>query len=417
MRVLIVSAVFPPEPVVSSTTSAQLAGFLAAQGHDVQVVTAFPSRPGGRLYQGYRRSLFRVERDPAGFRVTRCFCWISGRSTMVSRFLESLSFGLTSGWRILAARRPDVIYANTWPIFASAITALAARLRGIPVVQSIQDIYPESLVSQGRIVPGGPRDKWLRAFERRIARTSAAVVLPAPSFIEVYRRTRGLGKERLHFVPNWFESSSISVDDAQAAAFRSKLDLPPRAVVFVFGGNIGPGAGVETVIASFRLLRDLPDLRFVIAGDGSRLEACRRLAAEAGEGRVHFHSPWPAAETSAVLGAADILILPTLGGQSSASIPSKLIAYMLAARPVLALSLDGSDLAEIIRASGCGWVAAPDQPDALARAIREALAESPAARRSRGLAGRRYALANFTPEACLPGLARILSTVAKTHES
>ena len=54
--------------------------------------------------------------------------------------------------------------------------------------------------------------------------------------------------------------------------------------------------------------------------------------------RIRFYSPWPAAETSPALSAADILILPTQGRQSSASIPSKLIAYMLASRPVLALA-------------------------------------------------------------------------------
>ena len=414
MRIFIVSAVFPPEPVVSSTTSSELAHYLAAQGHEVSVVTAFPSRPRGRLYPGYRRRLFRNERTPAGFRLVRCFTWISGRSTMWSRFLESFSFGLASGWVVLTARRPDVVYVNTWPIFSAGFMAFIARARGIPVVQSIQDIYPESLVSQGRITPNGVRDRGLRAVERRIAGSSAALVLPAPSFVEVYRQTRRLPEKKLHFVPNWFDRSSITVDDAKAGEFRSKLDIPPEATVILFGGNVGPGAGVETVIESFKFLQDIPSLYFVVAGDGSRLEACRRLAALADDQRIRFYSPWPAAETSPALAAADILILPTQGGQSSASIPSKLIAYMLAARPVLALSLPGSDLAAIIRTSGCGWVTPPDRPAVLAQKIREVLSQPTAGRRSRGSAGREYALANFTPEACLPKLAGIIGQVVES---
>jgi len=128
--------------------------------------------------------------------------------------------------------------------------------------------------------------------------------------------------------------------------------------------------------------------------------------------RIRFYTPWPTAETSRALSAADILILPTRGRQSLASIPSKLIAYMLASRPVLALSLPESDLAQIVRRSGCGWVIAPDQPGELADMIREILGQSKSALRSRGLAGREYALSNFTGDVCLPKIEAIIRQAA-----
>ena len=74
-----------------------------------------------------------------------------------------------------------------------------------------------------------------------------------------------------------------------------------------------------------------------------------------------------------ILGAADVLILPTRVRQSLVSVPSKLMSYMLAARPVIALALPQSDLAEVVERSGCGWIVEPDQPERLAALVSEVM--------------------------------------------
>jgi colanic acid biosynthesis glycosyl transferase WcaI len=62
MRVHVISPVFLPEPIVSAQTTLQIAQALAERNHDVTVITSFPNRPAGRLYPGYRRTLYRCER-------------------------------------------------------------------------------------------------------------------------------------------------------------------------------------------------------------------------------------------------------------------------------------------------------------------------------------------------------------------
>jgi colanic acid biosynthesis glycosyl transferase WcaI len=142
------------------------------------------------------------------------------------------------------------------------------------------------------------------------------------------------------------------------------------------------------------------------------LAACRSLAREVSVDRISFHTPWPAEETSKVLGAADVLILPTRGSQSLVSMPSKLISYMLAARPIIALSLPQTDLAEVVEQSGCGWIVEPDRPDLLATKIKEAMASGPATLVQRGRAGREFALQQFTREECLPRVIEIVEKAA-----
>jgi glycosyltransferase involved in cell wall biosynthesis len=93
-------------------------------------------------------------------------------------------------------------------------------------------------------------------------------------------------------------------------------------------------------------------------------------------------------------------------------VPSKLISYLLAARPIIVLAVAGSEVARIIERSGAGWVIEPDQPETLAAQIRAVAAIDPAELARRGQSGRDFALQYFTREACLPRVIHILEQAA-----
>ncbi len=408
MRVLIVSCVFPPEPVASARTSADLAEALVERGHAVAVITAFPSRPGGQLYAGYRRRLFHTERHARGYRVIRCFAFISAESRLFSRFAENISFGLTSSLAVLAAERPAVIYANSWPLFATGLLACAARLRNIPLVVSVQDLYPESLIAQARLPARGVLARTLRALDRLVAGASRAIIVISEAFADIYRTTRGSDPAHLYVIPNWIADDEIVPDDGRAQLFRPQSGLARAGFLLAYGGNIGMAADVETVIAAVGRLPTGEAIGLLVAGEGSQLARCRLMAAEQAPQRVWFRSPWPADETSAVLAAADVLILPTRGRQSLVSVPSKLLTYMLAARPVIALAMPDTDIAHLVERAGCGWLVAPGDAEALACKIREISRLPGDVLRQMGRAGRAYAKAHLTREVCLPRAIAVL---------
>jgi len=407
MRVLIISCVYPPEPVVSAQTSADLARALAERGHAVTVVTTFPNRPAGEVYPGYSRRLFRRMPSASGVAVLRCFALLSPRSRLLSRLLENLSFGVTGCIAVLLQPRPDVIYANTWPIIATGLLCLAARLRRIPVVVSLQDVYPESLVVQGRLRPEGRVARLLRRMDTAIAHSAAALVAISPSFAALYQATRHVAPKKVAVIPNWIDGRTIDPDDARAATVRGEFGIPADARLVVYGGNVGVAAGVETLIDAFHLLA-ADHLHLLIAGEGSQLDDCRQRAREQAAGAVSFCTPWLTADTSRVLGAADLLVLPTRGRQSLASVPSKLISYMLAARPIIALADRESDLARVVQLSDCGWVVPPDLPAALAERLRTVTALPAQELARRGQAGRAYALGHFVSDICLPMAIRVV---------
>jgi len=421
MRAFVVSPVYPPEPIVSSQTSTQLVEELMRRGHQVTVITAFPSKPAGKLYAGYRRRLMERQRTKAGLDVVRCFSFLSTESRMASRLLENLSFGVTSSLALLVARRPDVIYANTWPIVATGLVNLVAHLRRIPMVISVQDVYPESLVSQRRLGANHLLIRAMRWLDQMIARNCQEIIVISESFASVYRNRRHIPTDRVHYVPNWGDHTAIIPGDERASFFRASHNIPEHAFVVMYGGNVGMAARVEVVVEAFHYLQTSQDIYLVIAGDGSSLATCRQLANQLDVQRIIFHSPWLSAETSMALSAADVLVLPTRGEQSLASVPSKLITYLFAAKPVIALALPESDLARSIERAGCGWVIAPDQPELLADQIRVALDTVIDERDRLGQRGRAFALQHFSSEVCLSQIMNVISRAAsaggRSHES
>jgi glycosyltransferase involved in cell wall biosynthesis len=228
-----------------------------------------------------------------------------------------------------------------------------------------------------------------------------------------YCGQRGAATERLHIVPNWGNEGEQAVDNVKAERFRASLGLCQDTFLCVYGGNINAASGIETVIHSFAYLRELGKLSLLIAGEGSQLSICRDLAKKDDSQRILFHSPWPRVETFTVLSAADVLILPTRGNQSLVSVPSKLIAYLLSARPIIALAHADSDLAELISKSGCGWVVEPDQPERLSGMIKEIMNMEPAERRHHGQMGRDFALKNMTRTNNLPRVINIIEKAAQ----
>jgi colanic acid biosynthesis glycosyl transferase WcaI len=411
MRVVMISCVFPPEPVTSAQTSFQIAEALAAEGHDVTVIAPFPNRPSGQLYAGFSRTFLRKQQHEAGFELIRCFSSFSRDSGTASRFLENLSFGLTAAWVALVARRPDVIYSNTWPVVATGLVSLVAMIRRVPFVLSVQDLYPESLVTQKRIAANGMLSRWIRGIDGCIARRSAGVVVISERFAGIYRGNRQVATERVHMVPNWADPRDAVPEEA-CRRFRDTLGIPKEAFVLAYGGNIGAAAGVETVIDALRSLSTHAKVALVVAGEGSRLEACRSAALPLGPSRVVFRAPWAEEETDVLLSMANVLVLPTSGTQSLASVPSKAIRYLLAGRPVLALALPGSDLAVLMEQSGGGWVVEPSRPDLLAAKIEEVARLSAAELNSMGQAGREFAIENLTRGVCLPRVTTVLERTA-----
>jgi colanic acid biosynthesis glycosyl transferase WcaI len=408
MKIHIVSCVFPPEPVVSALTSARIAEEMSGLGHDVTVFAPFPSRQVDQGSFQRRQRFLQREISPRGYKLVYCFSFFSSISTMGSRFIEYISFGLSVFLVLLFSYPADVVYGNTWPIFGQGLLMLVCKLRGTPLVLSVQDLYPESLLAQKRNIKKTSRlYSALHWLDMQTARHCAGLIVISERFKEIYVKDRGIPEGKIAVIPNWIDESlvvsSIPHDD-----IRIGHNIPADAFLVVYGGNIGKAAGMKNLIEAFRHLQEQENIYLLLAGAGNSLPECRDLIQKHQLRRVKIHSPWPASDTYTLLSAADLCILPTQGEQSLVSVPSKLLSYMQACRCVLALASPESETARVLQDSKAGWVISTDDPVSLAEAIYEISCLSKDERNKPGEEGGKYVYKHFSTGRNLPKVVALL---------
>src|SRR5579872_2733473 len=116
MNVLFLTQYFPPEIGSTQNRLSYLAKSLVERGHEVTVLTALPNYPEGEIFEGYRGRLLMEERVD-GMRMVRVWCYATRRKAVLPRMLNYGSFMFASLLGSLRIGRPDVMLADSPPLF------------------------------------------------------------------------------------------------------------------------------------------------------------------------------------------------------------------------------------------------------------------------------------------------------------
>lgn len=385
MRIVVLSQWFPPENV---SIPADVARSLAAAGHDVTVLTAFPNYPTGKIFEGWKQRPWQNTRTDL-YDIRRTASFPSHDSSAFRRAVGYLSFGIMStifGWSCL--RRAEVVYVYHPPLTSAFGAWLSQRLWGAPYVVHLQDLWPDSVIETGMI--RGFALKTSRAILsgacREIYRRAAAIVCIAPTMASTLR-ARGVAEWAVHVVPNWADEESF-FPASRDAEMASSLGFAGRFIV-MFAGNMGHLQGLDVAIRAASEVTDLNDFRLVLVGDGIARASLKALAAELCADNVTFIPAQPVTAMNEVTHCSDVQLvslrdLPLFRG----TIPSKLGAVMASGLPVIC-AVNG-DAAGLVEQAGAGWTCAAGSVAAMASAFRLAHASTPAELRSRGVAARAF---------------------------
>lgn len=404
VRLLLISQWYHPEPI---SRAHLLAEALAARGHEVTSITAFPSYPHGRLYPGYRQRLWDVE-HVNGTRVIRLPIYLDHSRSRLRRTLNYASFGASTALLGPAlAGRADVAWVHNPPPSLAVAASWLAALRGIPWVYEVQDLWPETAAASGML--GNPHvfagiDRVNRALYRR----AASLIVISPGLARALTR-KGVPADKVHLIPNWADDRIYQPvePDPQLAA---EHGLTGRFVV-LFAGNMGAAQALSSVLDAAALLRDLDDVRFVMVGDGIDAPRLRREAEVRALSNIVFIGQQPHERMPHLFALADVLLSHLKRDPCfELTIPSKIPAYMAAGRPVLVAA--SGDPADLVRESGAGLACEPEDPAALAAAVRQLRDMTPEARCAMGEAGRRHFLRWFTRDALVTRYEEVFARAA-----
>lgn len=409
--IVIVSAVFPPEPLASARMSHDLAIYMADAGHSITVLCPSPSRPLNVDYSQYSNESSDILDMRRSLEVKRLPSFTSPKSKLFARLLESYSFGReVRKYLVGAACKPDVIYVNAWPLVAQFIIARYVRKYSVPMVLQIMDVYPEAFTDRLPWLLRVVLERSLRIFDTWTAKSAKIVVVISESMRRAYCEKRGVSLQSILNLPTW-QDPIVFENTIPRSACCSRFGVSPAPFTFLFLGNIGPVAGVVFLINAFSQAC-IPNTQLLIIGDGVGKSECIKLAKRLNLTNVYFISDPNVSNVPILQSMAHVCMLPMRPGRGASSIPSKLPSYLFSAKPIIATVDLNSDTAQFIRNGDCGWVGEPEDLSWLVEKMKEVSCLPEDVLNSIGRRGREYGLANFSKANGVARLAEAVLTAA-----
>ena len=362
MRVLVLNQYFAPDRSATAQLLTELCEDLTAAGHDVHALVGRPSyNPEARTKS---RGLLSHE-SHGKVRVTRVWSTAFHREGMGGRLANYASYLTTSALGILTLERPDVVLAWTDPPPVGLVGALTPRLRRVPLVVTMQDVFPEVALRLGMLA--SPVAIWaMRAMRNTIIRRGSRVVAVGRD-----QRSRllslGVPDVKVEIIPNWMDGR-LTRPLQGMSALRRQLGWEDRFVV-MHSGNIGLSQDLDTVLDAADRLRGEQKIVFAIAGDGASKHRLEQDARRRALNNVRFLPYQPKASLGESLGLADIHLIALRRGLAGYIVPSKLYGVMAAGKPFIASVEPGSEPALIAAEHQCGIRVDPGDALALTSAI------------------------------------------------
>jgi colanic acid biosynthesis glycosyl transferase WcaI len=376
MHILLLNEYYPPDTSATARMAALVAERLAQQ-HEVTVVAGRPSYDPDESYP--YTLLHRTIRNHVAVECVGSTTY--PRHKMRRRVSNYLSYLALAVPRALAVR-PDVILAMTDPPVAGIAGAVIARLTGRPFVYNVRDMYPDMALGGDIVRQNAWIERWERMHRGALKQAARVIVLGD----DMRDRIVGKGIRQENVVVVRDGSSPVhdmpDTNDPVVQEIRSGFRF-----VVLHAGNLGFYGAWQTLLKAAEILGN-ENTGLVFVGDGANRAALAESAADLRN--VRFLPFRPVQQVPHVMMAGDLHIITVKRGLEGVVVPSKLYSTLAAGRPVLAIAAPESDAARIVTSTGCGRSADPDDPMAVAVAIRE-LRSDPArlvemGRRARGTA-------------------------------
>ena len=362
MHILLLNEYFPPDTSATAKCAAQVAEALSVN-HRVTVLAGRPSYDPAERHPPYllRRE---VRGNLAGERVGSTAYPRFQMRRRVSNYLTYLSLAIPRALSIPS----DIVLAMTDPPIEGIAGALVARLSGRPFVYNIRDLYPDMAVGGSIVRPGSFTARWEAMHRWALHHAARVIVLGEDMRDRIV--AKGVDPARVVIsrdginIPETVPSPENSVAREIRGDFRFAL---------VHAGNVGFYGAWQTLISAVRMLEN-DGVGLVFIGEGAMKPQVEAM----GEGcrAIRFLPFRPASEVPLVLSSGDMHVVTVKRGLEGVVVPSKVYPTLAAGRPVLGIAPEESDVVRIIRRTGCGIAANPDDPASVAEAIRSVLHDS-----------------------------------------
>lgn len=409
MHLLIIGLNFHPELTGIGKYTGELAASLAER-HTVSVICAPPYYPHWRVEKPYRPWRYQKE-SWQGVAVQRVPLWVPQQPSGLKRLLHLASFALFTAPLLLQKRtpQPQVIITIAPTLMSTPGALFLAKRSGAKSWLHFQDFEVDAAFNLSLLPQGGWLQKIALYIEGHLLKRFDRISTISKKMHSVLLE-KGVPERKALLFPNWVDTQQIYPLEGENI-LQQELGLASHQKIALYHGNMGKKQGLEILLQAAKKLADMPDLLFLIAGEGAVKAELQDKAH--GMRNVRFIGLQPLEKLNELVNLADYHLLPQRAGVADLVMPSKLTTMLASGKPVIAGADAETELGQVLRQ--VGLLTPPEDAAALAEAIRS-LYNDPARAKTLGEAGRQYALKHLEKEVVLANFEKNLKILAQEKD-
>ena len=367
MKVLFLESYFKPEKTSGAHLAEDVRQALVDAGHTIQIYAPTPSRGvSDEVRKEYKKRKTECERNGA-ISIRRFSLYREGKGTLgrAIRYVileaKLLFFGLF-------AKDVDILPIGSTPPINGIMAVIIKKIRKIPFVYTVQDLFPDSLVSTKMTKEGSLLWK-IGNWVSNVTYKNASHIVVISESIEESLIKRGVPEEKISVIYNWIDTEKTKSVKREENTLFDEFELDRDRFYVTYAGNLGISQNVELMVECAELLKDNDGVRFVIFGDGSEKEKLVRRIEESGLENIRIFPMQPMDRVSEVYSLGDVSLVMCKAGVGKGAFPSKAASIMATETPVIASFDLDSDLCRTIDEYKSGECSEPENAEKIAEII------------------------------------------------
>jgi colanic acid biosynthesis glycosyl transferase WcaI len=372
-RLLLIGVNYAPEPTGIGKYSGEMIRWLANNGYDCTVITAYPYYPQWKVQEPYFKNRYWYKKETTdNITVYRCPQYIPADPSGKKRMVMDFTFLLSTFFKLLQllfVKKFDIVMIVVPPFHLGLLGVFYKKIRGAKLFYHIQDLQIEAARDLG-MIRSPSLIRLLFKLERYVMKQADTISSISEGMIRKIRQKTG---RDIVLFPNWVDVSLFYPLDNRGS-LKTEYGFKITDKVVLYSGAIGEKQGLESILYTAATLKDI---QFLICGSGPYKEKLMGLAAEQGLENVIFFPLQPFERFNHFLNMADVHLVIQKANAGDLMMPSKLTTIMAVGGLAVVTANSDTSLHEVVRAQHIGILVAAEDQLALNEGIHAAVHNEP----------------------------------------
>lgn len=409
MKIVYIHQHFCTNEGVSGTRSYDVSRYMVQAGHEIHMICGIGEGCGLKRLPWYR--MFKKE-NIDGINLIICNVYSSNSHSRLKKHILFVWFAIVASIASLCVRKPDIVFATSTPLTIGIPGYITAKLKRVPFVFEVRDIWPESFIRSGWIKETDITARIMAWMEAFFYKKASKILLVSKGF-EDRLIERGIDPAKLKTVLLGADGD-IFKDIVPDHGFIDRYGLQGKKIA-IYTGSHGANNGLDYILDAAKLSVDRPDIVYVLMGFGRSKPAIQKRIEDEGIDNVVIAEPVRKDKLPGVLAVCHfgLMILRDINEPRPVT-PNKMFDYIFMGMPML-VNFEGPTI-DIVRQIGCGKYVDPKKPQELANAVSELSDCEPEILAEMGKRAKEAAWERFDRKSIADELIQVLEEAVKSDE-